>query len=174
MFLEELADLKDRYPSRLALHHVLSREQRTAPLLSGRIDAEQAAPRCSTRSSARRRSTSGSCAGRSSSSSCAATRSADVGVTRATRPLRAVHHRRAASRADGDAGRPVVVAPSDETVRRSTFTLDGQSVDGRRARSRAHESILNAALRVRPDVPFACAGGVCGTCRARLVAGSVG
>ncbi len=39
MFLEELADLKDRYPARLALHHVLSREQRAAPLLSGRIDA---------------------------------------------------------------------------------------------------------------------------------------
>ena len=32
-----IAELKDRYPSRLALHHVLSREQRTAPLLSGRI-----------------------------------------------------------------------------------------------------------------------------------------
>ena len=41
MFLEELADLKDRYPARLALHHVLSREQRAAPLLSGRIDAEK-------------------------------------------------------------------------------------------------------------------------------------
>ena len=38
MFLEDLADLKDRYPTRLALHHVLSREQRSAPLLSGRID----------------------------------------------------------------------------------------------------------------------------------------
>ncbi|MEO5902075.1 MAG: Ig-like domain-containing protein, partial [Ilumatobacteraceae bacterium] len=41
MFLEELAELKDRYPARLALHHVLSREQRAAPLLSGRIDAEK-------------------------------------------------------------------------------------------------------------------------------------
>ena len=30
-----------------------------------------------------------------------------------------------------------------------------------------------AALRVRPDVPFACAGGVCGTCRAKVVTGSV-
>ncbi len=37
----------------------------------------------------------------------------------------------------------------------------------------ARESILNAALRVRPDVPFACAGGVCGTCRAKVVTGSV-
>ncbi|MFP3686397.1 hypothetical protein SB847_22105, partial [Bacillus sp. SIMBA_026] len=34
MFLEELADLKDKYPTRLALHHVLSREQRIAPLMT--------------------------------------------------------------------------------------------------------------------------------------------
>ena len=26
---------------------------------------------------------------------------------------------------------------------------------------------------MRPDAPFACKGGVCGTCRARLVAGTV-
>ena len=31
--------------------------------------------------------------------------------------------------------------------------------------------MLNAALRVRPDTPFACAGGVCGTCRAKVVKG---
>ncbi len=37
----------------------------------------------------------------------------------------------------------------------------------------ARESVLNAALRVRGDVPFACAGGVCGTCRAKLVSGTV-
>src|SRR5690606_36886675 len=41
MFLDELADLKDRFPTRFALHHVLSREQRAAPLLSGRIDEER-------------------------------------------------------------------------------------------------------------------------------------
>ena len=34
MFLDELADLKDRHPTRFALH-------RTAPLLSGRIDADR-------------------------------------------------------------------------------------------------------------------------------------
>jgi ring-1,2-phenylacetyl-CoA epoxidase subunit PaaE len=37
----------------------------------------------------------------------------------------------------------------------------------------SNESILNAALRVRGDVPFACAGGVCGTCRAVLIRGTV-
>lgn len=54
MFLEDLADLKDRYPTRLALHHVLSREQRTAPVLSGRLRPTDA------RSSRRRRSPGGS------------------------------------------------------------------------------------------------------------------
>jgi ring-1,2-phenylacetyl-CoA epoxidase subunit PaaE len=33
--------------------------------------------------------------------------------------------------------------------------------------------ILDAAQRVRPDLPFACKGGVCGTCRARVVSGKL-
>jgi ring-1,2-phenylacetyl-CoA epoxidase subunit PaaE len=33
--------------------------------------------------------------------------------------------------------------------------------------------VLDGAQRVRPDLPFACKGGVCGTCRARLVDGEV-
>ena len=44
MFAEELADLKDRYPARLHLVHVLSREPRESPLLSGRIDADRLRP----------------------------------------------------------------------------------------------------------------------------------
>jgi ring-1,2-phenylacetyl-CoA epoxidase subunit PaaE len=73
--------------------------------------------------------------------------------------------------ARGDAGRPVVVREGERTTT-IEFTLDGLTstvetpVD-------AGESVLNAALRVRPDVPFSCAGGVCGTCRARLLAGDV-
>ncbi len=78
------------------------------------------------------------------------------------------------SDADGprvDRGRPVVIDRADE-VRTIEFTLDGLSS---RVESPvpANEAILDAALRVRGDVPFACAGGVCGTCRARLIEGSV-
>lgn len=41
MFLEELADLKDRYGDRFELLHVLSREDRGVPLLSGHVDEER-------------------------------------------------------------------------------------------------------------------------------------
>ncbi|KRC62068.1 phenylacetic acid degradation protein [Agromyces sp. Root81] len=168
MFLEELAELKDRYPSRLALHHVLSREQRTAPLLSGRIDGEKL------------------------------DRMLDVLIrpetvdewflcgpfelvqlardTLETRGVPTKHVRYELFTTDADRveprhGRPVVVERGEPTVA-IEFTLDGLSstVDSPVS---ANESILNAALRVRADVPFACAGGVCGTCRARIIEGSV-
>jgi ring-1,2-phenylacetyl-CoA epoxidase subunit PaaE len=50
-------------------------------------------------------------------------------------------------------------------------TLDGRSstVDVPRTGVR----ILDAVLGVRSDAPYACKGGVCGTCRARLVSGDV-
>ena len=34
-------------------------------------------------------------------------------------------------------------------------------------------AVLDAVLAVRPDAPYACKGGVCGTCRARCVLGAV-
>jgi ring-1,2-phenylacetyl-CoA epoxidase subunit PaaE len=37
----------------------------------------------------------------------------------------------------------------------------------------AGETVLEAAQRIRADLPFACKGGVCGTCRARVTRGAV-
>lgn len=55
---------------------------------------------------------------------------------------------------------------SDVTIsldrRQSTFKLKSDDVP-----------VLEAALRVRSDAPFACRGGVCGTCRAKVVGGEV-
>ena len=41
MFAEEIGDLKDKYPTRLAAHHILTRENRPNPLYSGRLDQEK-------------------------------------------------------------------------------------------------------------------------------------
>ena len=62
--------------------------------------------------------------------------------------------------ADAEAGGSSVSVVLDG--RTSTFTL-----------TPGVESILDAALRVRGDAPYACKGGVCGTCRAKVVEGKV-
>lgn len=49
-----------------------------------------------------------------------------------------------------------------------TFTLSGQQSTFDLAPG---DSILEGALQVRPDTPYACMGGACGTCRAKLIDG---
>ncbi|MFV0496254.1 fatty acid desaturase [Mycobacterium sp.] len=51
-----------------------------------------------------------------------------------------------------------------------TFTLSGRQFSGDVAPG---DSILEGALQVRDDAPYACMGGACGTCRAKLVEGEV-
>jgi ring-1,2-phenylacetyl-CoA epoxidase subunit PaaE len=60
----------------------------------------------------------------------------------------------------------VVTGPSYEL----TFTLDGRTTTVTGPQSR---TVLENAQAARTDVPFACRGGVCGTCRARVVDGAV-
>jgi ring-1,2-phenylacetyl-CoA epoxidase subunit PaaE len=168
MFLEELAELKDRYPARLALHHVLSREQRAAPLLSGRIDADKLGTMLDVLVPPEHVTEWFLCGPFELVELCRETL-AERGV-----PATAIRFELFTTdteRIEGDAGRPVIVRP-DEPTYRIDFTLDGLS-SSVETPVNAQESILNAALRVRADVPFACAGGVCGTCRARLLVGEV-
>jgi ring-1,2-phenylacetyl-CoA epoxidase subunit PaaE len=169
MFLEDLADLKDRYPARLALHHVLTRETRSSPLLSGRIDHEKLQAILQTLVRPETVDEWFICGPFELVQLCRDTL-AEAGVAGDD-----IHFELFTTgepgRPEGSHGRPVEVEPGG-AVHSITFTLDGRAstvttpVHGR-------ESVLNAALRVRPDVPFACAGGVCGTCRAKLVSGTV-
>jgi ring-1,2-phenylacetyl-CoA epoxidase subunit PaaE len=169
MFLEELADLKDRYPSRFALHHVLSREQRISPLLSGRIDAGKLATLIDAVLPTPRVDEWFLCGPFELVQMCRDAL-ADRGV-----PAEKIRYELFSTgqpgRPEGSTGRPVVVDPGADSYS-ITFRLDG--LQGKVASpTHARESILNAALRARPDVPFACAGGVCGTCRAKIVSGTV-
>ncbi len=169
MFLEELADLKDKYPARLALHHVLSREQRIAPLLSGRIDAEKLQALLGTAIHADDVDEWFLCGPFELVQLCR--------DTLAARGVKPEHVRfelftsGKPDRPEGNIGRPVIADASKDTYK-ITFKLDGLQGEVS-SPTHARESILNAALRVRPDVPFACAGGVCGTCRAKVVTGAV-
>jgi ring-1,2-phenylacetyl-CoA epoxidase subunit PaaE len=163
MFAEELADLKNRHGSRFELVHVLSREPRDVELFSGRLEADRL-----------RR------------------------LLTALVPLRAVDHVWLCGPfgmiADARAVLEELGVPKDRVhfelfyvdepppeVNRADAVVEGDTaevtvlLDGRRttAAMPKSQSILDSAQATRADLPFACKGGVCGTCRAHLASGEV-
>ncbi len=169
MFVEELADLKDSYPSRLAIHHVLTREQRISPLLTGRIDEEKMDALLDhvLRTEA---TDEWFLCGPMDMVQLVRDQLAEKGVA-AERVRFELFTTGEVGDPTGQHGKPVVVTDDQETVE-IEFQLDGLR-GSVKSPVEANETVLNAALRARPDVPFACAGGVCGTCRAKVVEGTV-
>jgi ring-1,2-phenylacetyl-CoA epoxidase subunit PaaE len=167
MFAEELGDLKDRYPARLAVHHVLSREQRINPLLTGRIDEEKLSDLLDKVLRVEDTDEWFLC-GPFELVQMARDSLAARGVAEDKVRFELFTTGRP-DRPEGQQGRKVAADPEGDNVQ-IEFTLDG--LTGQIASPAASgETVLNAALRARPDVPFACAGGVCGTCRAKVVSG---
>ena len=164
MFLDEVHDLKDRFPSRLQIVHVLSRETSDVELLSGRLDG----PRLTRIVSELIREPAGAdwflCGPQQMLVDLRAAVSA-LGVPGAQVHSELFH-------ADPVPRAPVAaLAGGAEGAARVTIRLDGRSSE---LDLRPDDvPVLEAALRVRSDLPFACKGGVCGTCRARLVTGTV-
>ncbi len=159
MFVEELEDLKNRYPSRLQLVHVLSRESQPVALLEGRLDTERLGALLDALLPPETVDEWYLCG--------------PFGMVRDARALlrergvQAAHIHRELFHADAA---PVAVA-TDEAADGATVTI---VLDGRRTTFTVNGgSILEAALRNRPDAPYACKGGVCGTCRCRIVEGEV-
>ncbi len=163
MFLEELEDLKDRYRGRFHLIHVLSREEQDAELLSGRLDAARLTKITETLVPVETVDDWFLCGPQLM---VADLREAllDQGVD-ARRVHTELFHVEASPRqrtaSDSDTGEGADVSINLDG-RRSTFRLKGDDVP-----------VLEAALQVRSDAPYACRGGVCGTCRAKVVEGAV-
>ena len=164
MFADELADLKDRYGTRLQLVHVLSREPRDAELTSGRLDAARLRTLIENLVEAPAVDHWWLCGPHGMVVDATAVL-AELGV-----PADAVHQELFYV----DDVPPEPVRGDEETVSgpssQVTVTLDGRSTTLALPRD---VPILDAAQKVRGDLPFACKGGVCGTCRARLTAGEV-
>jgi ring-1,2-phenylacetyl-CoA epoxidase subunit PaaE len=164
MFLEELADLKDRYPDRLHLVHMLSREAGEVELFHGRLDPQRLGQLLDT-----------------------LLPPSDVDEWFLCGPYGMVNGAQHVLASHGVPGSAVHVelffvedAPVDRAVvadeappvgaSEVTIVLDGRSTT---LTMRPEEKVLDAALRVRGELPFACKGGVCSTCRAKLVEGEV-
>ncbi|MTK02726.1 1,2-phenylacetyl-CoA epoxidase subunit PaaE [Micromonospora sp. CP22] len=161
MFAEELADLKDRYPTRLHLVHVLSREQGESPLLSGRIDADRLGRLLDTIVPGEAIDEWFLCGPYGLVVDAKAVL-AERGV-----PTAAVH----TELFHVDAPPEPVARPDDVSGGTDvTIMLDGRSSS---FTMRRDERVLDAALKVRGELPYACKGGVCSTCRAKVVSGEV-
>lgn len=165
MFLEELADLKNRYPQRFQLVHVLSREPQGSELLSGRLDPPRVEALLD------------GLVGIDSVEEwyLCGPFSMVTGV-REMLMLRGVASPDVHTELFHAEDAPVVARSPHEEARDAEQAEVVVSLDGRTStitmRSRS-QTILEATLQVRPDAPFSCTGGVCGTCRCRVVEGEV-
>ncbi|MFE4663952.1 1,2-phenylacetyl-CoA epoxidase subunit PaaE [Streptomyces sp. NPDC056716] len=162
MFADELADLKDEYRTRFQLAHVLSREPREVDLLSGRLDGERLAALVEALIDVPGADHWWLCGPHGM------VRDAREVLGRLDVPRERVHQE--LFFADDVAPAPLRREEPRATgpVSEVTLTLDGRSTTDALPRDR---SLLDSAARVRSDVPFACKGGVCGTCRARITDG---
>jgi ring-1,2-phenylacetyl-CoA epoxidase subunit PaaE len=163
MFADEVADLKDAYPARMRLVHVLSREPQEVDLFTGRLDAAKLRTLLPVTVDPATVDHWWLC-GPYGMVTDAIDVLTELGVDR-TRihrelfyveeaPPEEVHHVDAPS---GPGAELSLVLDARHTM--VTVPYD--------------TALLDAAQRVRPDLPFACKGGVCGTCRARLTSGEV-
>ena len=164
LFRDALDMLKDRYIGRLSIFHVLSQEQQDIAILNGRLDAAKA------RVLLRHLVPAGTvdhafiCGPEAMSDEL---REALVGLGV---PNDRVHVERFVSALGGvpreRPAPPIAAAP---------FATASLIVDGKRrdVPVAENEAVLDAALRAGLDLPYACKGGMCSTCRARLLEGSV-
>ena len=166
IFREQLLALKNRYMDRFSIVHVLSREQVESPTNQGRLDAEKC-------------------------------RELDQKLVQFTEmdhiflcgPLPMIESISAWLKQSGVPGdrihfelfnAPLVVTNREKSTEeladltRQTevnITLDGTS---RKFNMEWYgESVLDAALATGAELPFACKGGVCATCKAKLLEGKV-
>jgi ring-1,2-phenylacetyl-CoA epoxidase subunit PaaE len=170
MFNEALQDLKDRYPSRLTLIHILSRQSQEVPLLEGRINADKVraiidaflpvgsmdevficGPEAMIEETEKTLLDAGVKADR-------------IRTERFTSPtLEALSPEQKAKAVLGHK------ATRDGGEVQLTVVLDGKPYD---MPMNKNEKILDIALALGLDLPYSCKGGVCCTCRCKVMEGS--
>lgn len=166
IFLDQIENLKNEHLQRLSVHHVLSQEDPGAELFHGRIDAEKCKAFCSRLLDVDSVDDFFIC-GPGGMIEEVRDSLQSLGVDR-----RKIHVELFTS---PDADRGVLQkkwAPSSRPILSEiTITLDGNTFTFDHTSSDV--PILDAAHKVGADLPFACKGGVCCTCKAKVLEGEV-
>lgn len=164
MFNEALQDLKDRYPDRLTLIHILSRQAQEVPLLEGRIDGDKVRALIDAFLPVPSMDEVFIC-GPEAMIDATETALLQAGVsdkrihTERFTSSTPVAAQKAARNSSSEAEKPIQLR----------IVLDGKPYD---LRMGANEHVLDVALNHGLDLPYSCKGGVCCTCRAKVMQGT--
>ncbi|MDQ3058682.1 MAG: 2Fe-2S iron-sulfur cluster-binding protein [Pseudomonadota bacterium] len=166
MFNEALQDLKDRYLDRLTLIHILSSQAQEVDLLQGRIDAAKVQGIIAAFLPVASMDEVFICGPEGM------IESTEKALLEAGVPASRVYTERFTAAAPlvnpSSAGEKPVIHTARQTS--ITIVVDGKRHDIQMA---ADERILDVALNAGLDLPFSCKGGVCCTCRAKVMEGTV-
>jgi ring-1,2-phenylacetyl-CoA epoxidase subunit PaaE len=168
MFNEALQDLKDRYPARLSLIHLLSRQAQELELLNGRIDEAKVAELLRTVVPA------GSIDEAFLCGPAGMIDAAQQALIAAGVPGDRVHSERFIPASPGVSKKPqeksATISAPDRAAHLLDVVLDGKT---HHLAMKDGEKVLDTALEAGLDLPYSCRGGVCCTCRARVIEGEV-
>jgi ring-1,2-phenylacetyl-CoA epoxidase subunit PaaE len=161
IFRDALCDLKDRYLSRLTLIHLFSREQQATPMLNGRLTDEKLRELAATVLDVPLYDHAFVCGPEPMTVQLRDTlRSLGMPAERVHMELFGVH---------GAPGPDVTAVAGAQDVQ-LTVTLSGTTSTISTNRS---ATVLDAVAAAGMDAPYSCTGGVCATCRAKIVSGTV-
>lgn len=173
IFKDQLESLKNRYMHRLAIHHILSREKMDTPLNQGRITPEKCGELCGKLIDLPAMDEVFIC-GPEEMIFSVKDWLGEKGVSQEKihfELFNTVSTGLASSPAGGAKGAVTEAASFQGKSSKVSVKLDGISYDFDLPFD--GEPILDAALEQGADLPFACKGGVCCTCRAKLIEGKV-
>ena len=165
IFREELSDLKDQFLTRLNIVYVMSREPQDIALLNGRIDKQKTDALLGHWVDLEDVDTAFVC-GPDGMMQAVATSLQERGFPKSKIKIELFaasipkHERKAAAAPEAGSGECTVTAIIDGAARQ--FSVE-----------KAKDNVIDAALRQGVELPYSCKGGVCSTCRAKLVEGEV-
>ncbi len=169
LFREQLEAVKNQYMERFSVYHILSREKPDTPFNYGRIDAEKCR-QLHEKLVQLTRSDAFFLCGPEEMIFIVKQFLQDQGVDE-----KKIHFElfTAPGQNSRIAGSKPILPATAHAGKTSEVVIKSDGITFRFNLSYDEESILDAALQRGADLPFACKGGVCSTCRARLIEGEV-